>query len=266
MMDGADLEMDEPNEQATMRCEPKSEVESEVESEKCSQLAPNYRKHIITSVIRMKLAKMRHLVVKGLFSHVYLQSLFPEIIRNFNSQHVMYNGGVAKVSSWKISSYLEVMNGCVPTTSPNLSLLETCRPLLKMCDDVFAVWYQQQHPRSNQHEATFKRIMTFITRYTPLPGEDSLLKHVDGAGKVDGSLVLALPMDDSESWDGFGGGLRFWDGHPQREIKYDTRCGDVGFIDRMVWHQADPITKGIRWALVIFYNVAWSKMHVTQPD
>ena len=24
---------------------------------------------------------------------------------------------------------------------------------------------------------------------------------------------------------------------------------------RAVWHQADPITKGTRWALVIFYDV-----------
>ena len=25
--------------------------------------------------------------------------------------------------------------------------------------------------------------------------------------------------------------------------------------NRAVWHQADPITKGTRWALVIFYDV-----------
>lgn len=36
---------------------------------------------------------------------------------------------------------------------------------------------------------------------------------------------------------------------------YDTRSGDIAFIDRAVWHQADPITKGTRWALVIFYDV-----------
>jgi hypothetical protein len=88
---------------------------------------------------------------------------------------------------------------------------------------------------------------------------------VDGAGKVDGSVVLALPTDrwsgppEEMSFEGHGGGLTFWDGSPvpskQQEVHYDTRSGDVGFIDKAVWHQADPITKGTRWALVIFYEV-----------
>ena len=42
-----------------------------------------------------------------------------------------------------------------------------------------------------------------------------------------------------------------------REIHYDTRSGDIAFIDKAVWHQADPITKGARWALVIFYKIAY---------
>jgi hypothetical protein len=79
--------------------------------------------------------------------------------------------------------------------------------------------------------------MTFITRYTPAPGEQALLKHVDGAGKVDGSLVLALPIEEENSFEGHGGGLTFWDGKDPRtgrpvEVHYDTRSGDVGFIDR----------------------------------
>ena len=182
--------------------------------------------------------------------------------------------------------------------------------------------------------------MTFVTRYTPAPGEQALLKHIDGAGKVDGSCVVALPIDrwsapyEVNSFEGHGGGLTFWDGReavptvpqeeeaketttPQvvktdatttssdidtnpsvnkknnknndndametknasttttsssssrqlssisrrrprfrpREIHYETRSGDIAFIDRAVWHQADPITKGTRWALVIFYKV-----------
>jgi len=110
-----------------------------------------------------------------------------------------------------------------------------------------------------------------MTRYTPAPDENALLKHVDGAGKVDGSVVLALPVDrwtasaEENSFEGHGGGLTFWDGRMQRnaesgkreveEIKYDTRSGDLAFIDRAVWHQANPITRGTRWALVIFYKV-----------
>ena len=76
--------------------------------------------------------------------------------------------------------------------------------------------------------------MTFVTRYTPAPGEQALLKHVDGAGKVDGSLVVALPGSF------VGGGLTFWDGKSSssssklQETHYDTRSGDVALIDRCV--------------------------------
>jgi len=100
--------------------------------------------------------------------------------------------------------------------------------------------------------------MTFVTRYTPCPIRDGLAKHVDGAGKVDSSVVLALPYDHEAKFE--GGGLAFWDGKDHTtgrsiETHYDTRSGDVAFIDPAIWHQADPITKGIRWALVIFYEV-----------
>jgi hypothetical protein len=70
-----------------------------------------------------------------------------------------------------------------------------------------------------------------------------LSQHVDGAGKVDGSLVVALPIDRwsaPEHVNAFeGGGLTFWDGRsaetgqPQ-EIHYDTRSGDIALIDRCV--------------------------------
>lgn len=55
-------------------------------------------------------------------------------------------------------------------------------------------------------------------------------KHVDGAGKVDGSCVVALPTDVPFQ----GGGLTFWDGRPIQEMHYDTRSGDLAFIDRYV--------------------------------
>ncbi|KAL7522533.1 LOW QUALITY PROTEIN: hypothetical protein ACHAWX_007233 [Stephanocyclus meneghinianus] len=87
---------------------------------------------------------------------------------------------------------------------------------------------------------------------------------------VDGSVVVALPIDrwtaseEEDLFEGHGGGLTFWDGVKQSdeggksepaEITYNTRSGDVAFIDKGVWHQANPITKGTRWALVIFYKV-----------
>ena len=175
-------------------------------------------------------------------------------------------------------------------------------PLLDAVDALFTDWYKQQHscnkPGKPKRTEPYKvkRVMNFITRYTANPKEQALLKHVDGAGKVDGSAVVALPIDrwtgaclhffitkqhslfikqlltlthsirsmhkgpeEIMSFEGHGGGLTFWDGSPipskQQEIHYDTRSGDVGFIDKAVWHQADPITKGTRWALVVFYEV-----------
>ena len=59
---------------------------------------------------------------------------------------------------------------------------------------------------------------------------------MDGAGKVDGSVVVALPIDRwsaPESENTFeGGGLTFWYG--RNEIHYDTRSGDLALIDRYV--------------------------------
>jgi len=240
-------------------------------------------KEIARGVLRKKLSKMRHLVIRGGIHPMYLDALMPTILNLFAPQTVTYNGGVAKITEWKISCYLEVMEGGVPCTNPNLDLLRVCKPLLDTCNDLFAEWYRQQHSCNNRpigkenkdgsvggerpgDGPKVKRLMTFITRYTAAPGEQALLKHVDGAGKVDGSVVVALPIDrwsgpeEENSFYGHGGGLTFWDGkgtagRPQ-EIQYDTRSGDIAFIDRAVWHQANPITEGTRWALVIFYKVA----------
>jgi len=226
---------------------------------------------ITKGVIRKKLAKMRHLCVTQAIKPEYLDSLMPTILELFDPQQVRYNGGVANVKDWKISCYLEVMDGGVPCTNPNVPLLTACTPLLTCCDELFREWYRQQHtcnkPREKLRTEKYevKRMMTFITRYTPAPGEQALLKHIDGAGKVDGSVVLALPVDrwsksfEENDFDGHGGGLTFWDGSPipskQQELHYETRSGDIGFIDKAVWHQADPITRGTRWAMVIFYEV-----------
>lgn len=224
---------------------------------------PKLKDEIVKQVVRKKLAKQRHLVLSKAIDPNYLDSLFPEMLSLFKPQTVIYNGGVGKVPEWKISCYLEVMDGGVPTTEPNLKLLDLFSPLLATCNQIFMDWYRQQHAcndlRTSSPVVDCHRLMTFITRYTPAPGEQALLKHVDGAGKVDGSVVVALPVDrwsapeEENAYE--GGGLTFWDGLRQNEIFYDTRSGDVALIDRAVWHQANPITKGTRWALVIFYKV-----------
>jgi hypothetical protein len=238
-------------------------------------------KLITRGVLRAKLSKRRHLVIPRAISPDYLDYLMPPIVESgglFEPQNVTYNGGVAHVKNWKISCYLEVMEGGIPCTNPCVRLRDHCWSLLECCNALFACWYKQQHAcnesgttsgyRTDENGMPIvSRLMTFITRYTPHPGENALLKHVDGAGKVDGSVVVALPIDrwtggglEMNSFEGHGGGLTFWDGRmsgggEREEIAYDTRSGDVAFIDRAVWHQANPITSGTRWALVIFYKV-----------
>lgn len=219
---------------------------------------------IAHGVLRQKLSRKRHLVLKGVLCPNYLKSLFVDVIVPlFQPQRVFYNGGIAQQKEWKISCYLEVMEGGIPQVShPHLALKEACEPLLQACNTLFQLWYRQQHPNSTakqQHQPGLpqvKRLMTFITRYAAdTKGGEALYKHIDGAGKVDGSLVVALPTDLPYQ----GGGLTFWDGgtqhQKQEEIFYDTQSGDVAWIDRAVWHQANPITQGRRWALVIFYKI-----------
>ena len=70
-----------------------------------------------------------------------------------------------------------------------------------------------------------------------LPG-DKLLQHVDGV-QIDASIVIGLPTD--KQWE--GGGLTVWDGKPERQqFDYSMPPGSACFLDRMVWHQANPVT------------------------
>ena len=143
------------------------------------------RKEICQQVVRCKLSKRRHLVLKEAIDPVYLESLFPTLLELFDPQHVTYNGGIGNVSDWKISCYLEVMEGGVPTTEPNVALMDLFAPLLAACNDLFMYWYRQQHACNakttrfgaiNKEAKRCRRLMTFITRYTPAPGEQALLK------------------------------------------------------------------------------------------
>jgi hypothetical protein len=161
---------------------------------------------MVKQVVRKKLAKQRHLVLTKAIDATLLDSLFQQMqMQNlFTPQTVVYNGGVANVPEWKISCYLEVMNGGIPTTQPNVALLQLYQPLLDAINVIFMDWYRQQHACNNNNDAndppsrryssgkcttttshaddkkktttTCRRLMTFITRYTPRPGEEALLK------------------------------------------------------------------------------------------
>lgn len=144
----------------------------------CAFVRSSVKSEINKQVLRCKLAKRRHLILKEAIKPSYLESLFPDLVRLFEPQTVTYNGGIARIKEWRISCYLEVMDGGVPTASPNLKLLDLFSPLLSVCNDLFLHWYRQQHAcNTNRTDATScKRLMTFVTRYTPAPGEQALLK------------------------------------------------------------------------------------------
>jgi len=78
--------------------------------------SPNdIQKQITKGVVRAKLSKRRHLVLPAAISPAYLDTLMPDIVTNlFQPQTVKYNGGVANITNWKISCYLEVMDGGIP--------------------------------------------------------------------------------------------------------------------------------------------------------
>ena len=150
------------------------------------------KEEIAKQVIRKKLAKLRHLVLEKAISSEYLDSLFPRLLQLFRPQPVVYNGGIGNVKNWKISCYLEVMDGGVPTTDPNLELLDLFQPLLDQCNDLFLYWFRQKNACNKGNDTNSKilgcsRLMTFITRYTPAPGEQALLK------------VCLAPLSD-KSW------------------------------------------------------------------
>jgi hypothetical protein len=161
--------------------------------ESCSFVRSNIKKEICQQVIRQKLLKRRHLVISKLFDTNYLHTLFPTLLQHFCPQSVQYNGGIAQITTWKISCYLEVMADGIPTAQPNLVLCRHFLPLLDMCNALFLFWYQQQHSCNHKKTSTLpstnttttttttttmrcRRLMTFITRYTAAPNEQALLK------------------------------------------------------------------------------------------
>lgn len=136
-------------------------------------------KEINRQVLRRKLARQRHCIIEQAIDASYLDELFPVLRKLFHPQTVNYNGGIAGVKEWKISCYLEVMPGGVPTTEPNLELLQLFEPLLEACNTMFMHWYRQQHScndNTKKNAKSCKRLMTFVTRYTPKPDEQALLK------------------------------------------------------------------------------------------
>lgn len=245
---------------------------------------------------------LKHAVMEGAVDSSYLSEVFSEIKSVFRPQMVKYSNTNPDIKAsdgehgqgidWKVSSYMEVdtsMGGAMQKgVVVNEALLATCEGLLEACNAAFRLWFERLHGVGSISELV--RLQSFVTRYRPLPNENALLRHIDGA-HVDGSLILALPTDRCAcgvamrcgcracTWHssahmhivrlyGFicvivavnrsaftGGGVTVWEGEPETEYVYPMQPGDVCCLDNYVWHQGNPITAGERWSLVIFYAV-----------
>ena len=101
---------------------------------------------------------------------------------------MQYNGGVANVKAWKISTYLEVMEGGVPCTNPCLPLLDACVPLLDCVDAMFTHWYKQQHACNKPGQPKREEVRTLTG------GEDREGETTTATGRVFVALTQVFPF------------------------------------------------------------------------
>jgi hypothetical protein len=88
-------------------------------------------------------------------------------------------------------------------------------------------------------------VSAFVTRY--LPGNKRFDDHDD---LCDVSLVVELSDADYE-----GGGVVGSDGTPWTRVRLDAReRGAAVVIGRGISHKTVPLTSGVRWAMVVFYQ------------
>ena len=124
--------------------------------------SPNdIQKQITKGVVRAKLSKRRHLVIPAAISPAYLDTLMPEIVTNlFQPQTVKYNGGVANITNWKISCYLEVMDGGIPwKVLFHLACIFICLFLQTSCTNKSYHHLFRHHNRDNAHLPVLTHIL-----------------------------------------------------------------------------------------------------------
>jgi len=189
----------------------------------------------------------KHAIFKNAVSPKYLRQIFPDMKRHWKPADLSYG----KYKRWNLSCYCEVWEGWTPKTPPHPPMAKTMEDTLSAAKEIFEKWYAE---RNGLEKVDVITMNSFVTRYSPAPGQDELGKHVDGR-KVDGSLILALPTDEPFDWPG----LKVWDGPKgnKSEYTYPMSPGDIACLDNMVWHHALPITSGRRYALVCFYKCKW---------
>lgn len=185
--------------------------------------------------------KLRHALVRGAIDGFWLTSKLEAMIKAYAQQPLDYGPNSRYGANWKISCYLVVLEKWKPRITPHLPLVAVYGDVMDRCVAKYEEWH------ASFAEAKKATVMNcFLTRYDAAKDdENQLKKHIDGAN-VQGSVILACPTDTPYE----GGGLKVWDGE---EYFYDDlRPGDCIFLKGPLWHQALPISKGIRYALVLF--------------
>lgn len=218
----------------------------------------------------------KHACISSAIPSEVIQEVFANIMQAFKPMRVKYKNtnphytvsekstGSETKYTWKSSCWMEVDEhmggGMQKKIKPDPAMLEVTQKLLSTCDKVFRKWYEDLHGQSSIYE--LKRLQSFITRYRPYKNEDGLLRHIDGA-QVDGSVILGLPTTDPFE----GGGVTVWEGTPgvdEKSWSYPILPGDICCLDNFVFHQGNPITKGERWSLVIFYRTQKIEEHFSR--
>ena len=192
--------------------------------------------------------KLKHIMLRAAVSPESLERIFAEIKANWSPADLTYN----RYSRWNISSYCEVDQSWTPQTPPHPPLMSVMEQTLVEVKRQFEAWYCDKFGLAGVNVITLN---SFVTRYSAVPDQDQLDKHVDGR-RVDGSAIFALPTDAPYD----GGQLTVWDTKAKTKYMYQLTPGDVLFLDTMVWHQAHPIANGNKWSLVCFYKCEWGKI------
>merc|ERR1712187_164640 len=190
---------------------------------------------------------LRHELVKEVVRPGELWDVFPAMKAAYVQQALDYGRGSRHGHKWRISCYLVVMEKWKPKIEPHEPMVQCMGDVMHDCVRLFERWHCS---RQSLRSVEVTVMNAFVTRYRPIHGEDELKKHIDGSN-VDGSVILALPTDSPFE----GGALHVWDGRPERELVYHMQPGDTIFLEGRVWHQAKPISCGVRRALVLFLRL-----------
>lgn len=206
-------------------------------------------------VAKGKNVGLRHVLIAEALPREEIKALLPAVEAAYAQQPLDYGRNSRYGDKWRISCYLVVLEKWKPKIEPHMPMVECMSPTMHRVNELFAKWYCQLKGLAS---IDVKAMNAFVTRYRPVEHEDQLEKHIDGAN-VDGSVILALGTNDPFD----GGDLRVWDGKPTEEFVYSMQPGDVLFLDHAVWHQGCPITRGTRWALVLFLRLENPVVHGT---